>query len=149
MKKKIVLFFLLAGLSSLSFSQQSKLNSGLARKMYSSKGIGEEIHLLVQGNTEEVRKVVLNAGGTFKSSAGDISSVKISVDKINRLLSNKFIQRLEYNAEPLLPLMDSVWNQNNNLDSVHFGLSPLTQAYDGRGVIVGFIDTGIDFINSD
>src|ERR1019366_8844572 len=46
------------------------------------------------------------------------------------------------------PLNDSVL-RNANVLAVHSGQAPLPQAYDGTGVIVGFIDTGIDFTHPD
>jgi len=38
---------------------------------------------------------------------------------------------------------------NNKIDKVQAGISPLTQGYNGAGVIVGVIDTGIDISHAD
>jgi subtilisin family serine protease len=38
---------------------------------------------------------------------------------------------------------------NNRIDLVHQGVSPLIQGYDGAGVVVGIIDTGLDFTHPD
>ena len=38
---------------------------------------------------------------------------------------------------------------NNNVNAAHQGASPLNNTFSGNGVVMGFIDTGIDFTHDD
>ncbi len=45
--------------------------------------------------------------------------------------------------------MNDTMRVNNRINAIQQGLHPLDTAYTGKGVILGFIDTGIDFMNPD
>src|SRR5262249_12289759 len=45
--------------------------------------------------------------------------------------------------------MDDMTNINANVNPVHLGYSPLSQAYDGSGVVMAFLDSGIEFSHPD
>ncbi|MEZ5067889.1 MAG: hypothetical protein R2847_05095 [Bacteroidia bacterium] len=51
---------------------------------------------------------------------------------------------MEDNSMKLTPLDDSM-RVRNNINPVQNGAAPLPQGYDGTGVVMGFIDSGIDF----
>lgn len=88
------------------------------------------------------------------SKRGDIYIATIPTDKITALAANSGVRRIE--AQPLdteIAQMDSSRGVINATDA-HNGTSPLPQAYDGTGVVVGIQDIGFDlahptFLNSD
>lgn len=47
----------------------------------------EQLQLLVQGNENEIQTAVKNAGGNFKYSVRDISSIMIPANKVMQLAS--------------------------------------------------------------
>ncbi len=106
------------------------------------------VEVLIQGDVETIKQLVVSAGGKFEYSAGDISKVTIKLQNIEKITSSKSIERLEITSRNARPLNDTML-KNNNVILVHSGQAPLTQGYDGTGVVVGFIDTGIDFAHGD
>ena len=45
--------------------------------------------------------------------------------------------------------MNDTMRVNNKINDAHNGISPLSNSHTGNGVIIGFIDTGIDFTHDD
>lgn len=74
---------------------------------------------------------------------GNISAVSCKLKSIESLSRLKNIIRIEY-TQHHLQLMDDTCVSKNRIKAIKQGLSPLPQAYDGSGVIVGIIDSGTD-----
>jgi subtilisin family serine protease len=148
MRKNIL--FLTLFITSITFVHaQSKMNFSLAEKVQGSqKNYTQAIDVLIKGDVTTIENLVKSAGGTFKYSSGDIAAVTLSIEKIALLLSNKAIVRIEA-FPPKIHLLNDTMLLNNNILPVHSGKSPLTQAYDGNGVVIGFIDSGIDITHPD
>ncbi len=145
------LFFLLLALfiGTASFAQSRKFNSGLALTLGTERDSTKILHLLVQGDIPSIKELVAEQGGQTKAVAGSIASIQIPLAALKKLVNNPALERLEYNMQRDMPLMDSVFHQNCNIDSVYEGLGQLTQGYDGSNVLVGILETGIDFTHSD
>lgn len=132
--------------AAINVSAQSKLNFTLAEKQ--SQLSSEIIDVLIKGDISVIRLLTENAHGVFKYSSGNIASVKIPVSALASLISNKSIIRIEAYPPNFRPMNDTML-LNSNVIPVHDGQSPLIQEYDGTGVVVGIIDTGIDFNHPD
>ena len=86
-------------------------------------------------------------GGAVGTVVGDILTARIPPQGLHALAAEPALERME--AGPLLvPLNDAVLRQTN-ADRIHRGSGNLERPYTGRGVIVGIIDTGIDFRHVD
>ena len=149
MRKIITLSFIIASFISNAVAQCS-LNLPLYNKAKNAqeKNINTVIDILIQGNIDEIKQEVTSVGGKFKYAAGDIASVSMPLNKISEMVSKKGIERIEAFSAGIHPLNDTML-KNNNVLPVHNGQAPLTQGYDGTGVIAGFIDTGIDITHPD
>jgi gliding motility-associated-like protein len=135
----------------LSYScfSQSKMNFPLI--MASQDSVVDKdmmVPMLIQGNVSRISILVEEVGGLVKYTKGDITSVTISINQLKQIITTPHIKRVEAFPPKAQPFSDSVLC-NNNVKPVHNGQSPLPQAYDGAGVILGFIDTGIDFNHPD
>ena len=87
----------------------------------------------------------------LSKSVSSISSITIPAAKIKAFIADYKkigITSLGYNPDRGIVLNDLV-AINNNIDSVSKGLGDLIQGYDGSDIILGFIDTGIDFKHPD
>jgi len=116
--------------------------------MQKSEFQNRDIAVLIKGDINHIRERVEGNGGHFKFFAGDIASVSIPVSALQNFLSDDKIIRIEQGSKKLEKLNDRMLI-NNNVTNVHNGLSPLPQGYDGSGVVLGFIDTGIDYTHPD
>jgi PKD repeat protein len=145
MKKFILLIIIVAGFIKYSTAQ---LHPNFSQHLGLNTNTKKNISLFVKGNVEKTKAIVKQLGGTFKFNAGDISSVMIPANQYDNFLKSDFyesIQRPYYYGKT----MEDQANANNNVTSVHAGTTPLTQAYDGTGIIIGFLDSGIDFNHPD
>ena len=149
MKKLSLLTTAAFFISIFSFAQQqTKLDWFVMNAMKNRSLQDTNITLLVKGNPASVKALTVSAGGTFNYSAGEISSVSIPVNRLPVLASSPAVSRMESNMKKLQLMNDSMLI-NSNTNPVHNGLPPLPQAYDGAGVVMGIIDTGIDFSHPD
>lgn len=147
--KKTVLILTVIIASFSNFIAQSTMNLNLFNKVKKAGlNSNESIDILVQGEITAIKQLVTKAGGVYRYSYGDIASVSLPLKNISDFINNKGIERIEIFSNNVRPLNDTML-RNNNVLPVHNGQSPLTQGYNGSGVVVGFIDTGIDFTHPD
>ena len=114
----------------------------------STKDVSQVRQLLVSGDSDVAKAKVEELGGYYKYSIGNIHSIGIPMDKIADLAVTEGVGRIEYHPQNGQPMLDTALI-HNNIDSIHNGLGSLTQAYTGKGVIVGIIDDGIDINHMD
>ncbi|HEX8514597.1 MAG TPA: S8 family peptidase [Bacteroidia bacterium] len=145
MKKILLLAFLLSG---LLISAQSKMNFDLARKLKEQPHSTDNINVFISGNKDVIKQLCTANGGVFRYSSGDISTVSVPVSSLGIFAANRHIQRIEAYTPRTKPLNDTMVIQTNTA-LVHAGAAPLAQGYDGSGVVIGIIDTGIDFTHPD
>ncbi|MEY2829492.1 MAG: hypothetical protein RIQ33_1350, partial [Bacteroidota bacterium] len=141
-------FFVCAIFLLITFQIQAQLHPNFAKHFAGYRPSHKNISLFVKGNVEKTKAVVKQLGGTFKFSAGDISSIMIPANEYDNFLKSDFyeqVQRPYYGGWT----MEDQANINNNVNTVHAGTTPLTQAYDGTNVIIGFLDSGLDFHHYD
>lgn len=133
-----------------AYSQQrSKVSFAVARQLASPEKSDKQMSLLVKGNADRIKELVLQAGGIYKYTKGNISSVTIPVHAIGSLMNESGISRIEEGAPLLKPLMDDTMRYLNNIIPIHNGNSPLTMPYTGKDIIIGVIDGGIDYSHPD
>jgi len=143
--KKSIFSILFIAISFLSFSQ-SKTNFAIAKQIHENNI--NRINVFIKGDIATIKALTESNNGIFKYSAGDIAVIEIEVNRLSDFISNKRINRIEAYPQNIKQLNDTLLIHNAVLP-VHAGQAPLTQSYDGSGVIVGFIDTGIDFSHPD
>lgn len=145
MKKTHFLFFTLLIFSINAFSQ-SKMNLALVLKNNSAST--EIIDVFVKGDVDAIQQITASVQGKVKCISGNIASIKIPASALSLFVANKKIQRIEAYPSHFKPMNDTML-LNNNVLPVHSGQTPLTQGYNGYGIIMGIIDTGIDYSHPD
>ncbi|MBN8696845.1 MAG: S8 family serine peptidase, partial [Bacteroidetes bacterium] len=122
------------------------MNFELAKAAASNSN--QTIEVFVKGHIPTIQEQVRVLGGAFKYSAGNVALISIPAKQVQTLAKNEQILRMEHYT-PHTQLMADTADIQNNVIAAHNGDAPLIQGYKGTGVIVGIIDTGIDFNHPD
>ncbi len=104
--------------------------------------------MLIQGKIGVIKQLVAQYNGVFKYSYGNIAAIIIPVNALSAFNDNVAVTRME-GAPPRNRPMDDSSNVKNHITEVLAGQAPLPKAYNGKGVVIGFIDTGIELKHSD
>lgn len=126
----------------------SKMSYSLVQKVISNERAGEQVALFVKGDIKQIKTFVQSVNGTVKYNAGNICSITIPKNKIIELAFLSGVERMEDN-DMKIELMNDRMLANNGVTAVHLGITPLGNSYKGKDVVVGIIDTGIDFTHPD
>ena len=145
MKNCFVIFFLL--LFCFKINSQTVFNADLIREI-ETQPASKLVNVLVLLKTNH--DLLKNKFDVYKEHyrIGNIYSLTTSLENIKKLGKQNNILRIEYAKNRLKP-MDDTSDVNNCINSIKAGLAPLNQSYDGSNIIVGIIDTGIDFSHPD
>ena len=143
-------------LAACTLHAQQKLSAGLLHKLNETKTAqknqrssreNQTIQLFVAGDATEIAAAVEQLGGTILISTSNILSVEIPIDKVGELSANSSVERIETGQRYKLRNNES--KKHMGVDKVHAGNLPDGIKYNGEGVIVGIIDSGIDFRHPD
>ncbi len=129
------------------FSQKN-LGNALKNKMYENLLGNLYFDVLIEGDIDKIISQQTALGIKVKYHANNVACVSLNLSAVTPLLELKLVKYIEY-IEPRKKPMNDTMVVRNRIKPVKQGLSPLPQAYDGTGVIVGIIDTGCDFNHPD
>lgn len=133
----------------------TKINTDLFRLWQESLSnedeLNKQIPILLKGQPDSLRQLVLRHKGHFKYAVGDIASVSLPVRAISDLLEHSSVQRLEHRIVKTANLFheDSTADVNNNIRPVHQGQGILPQGFRGEGIVLGIIDDGFEWQHPD
>jgi len=108
----------------------------------------ELLPVFVKGNIPEIKKLVEASKGIFKYSYGSIAAIQIPLSALSSFMQSKSVIRMEGQPSHMRVLNDTM-RVRNHMVEVQMGQTPLTQGYKGKGIVLGFIDSGIDFTHPD
>jgi subtilisin family serine protease len=155
MKKLLpILFTFHFSLFALQVVSQSntKMDYYLASKLqlFAEKkaNVNQMLSMLVQGKITTIKQLVQSHGGVFKYSYGNIAAISIPVSALEAFNESGAVKRME-GAPRHLTLCSDTMRLRNSIVAVQQGLFPLPQGYNGKGIVIGFIDTGIDYTHPD
>lgn len=129
-------------------AQVPGLNNALKLLIAETGNNNATCDVLVKANVPLLISNQTTLGYRVNYHAGDIASVTIAIRKIPALLANKLIDYAEYIPATKKPLSDTLLYRNR-LKQAKLWTAPLPRAFDGQGVLMGIIDTGIDFSHPD
>ncbi|HWY98196.1 MAG TPA: S8 family serine peptidase, partial [Bacteroidia bacterium] len=152
MKKILALCTILAASLTAMSQAPTKFDFYLAQKQAAvaqGKIDGlQSIEVLVQGNIAAIQDLVQKCGGTFKYSYGNIAAIRIPLKALSSFYISNSIKRME-GAPSHMRVCNDTMRMHAHIAEVQAGMSPLTKEYKGKGVIIGMIDSGIDFVHPD
>lgn len=106
------------------------------------------VDLFIHGEKDAVGAAVLEQGGWVKNSLPFLVNARVPVGRIEQLARSTAIHHFEFSLDRG-ELMNDSMRVKNRVDWVHQGRAPLGQGYDGSGVVMGFIDSGLDIMHPD
>ncbi|REJ80455.1 MAG: T9SS C-terminal target domain-containing protein [Bacteroidetes bacterium] len=149
MKKAFALMSLQVLFSlAMAIEPPAGMNLGLHRKVMLSNSADDMVSVLIQGNVACIRDVVERENGVFVVSAGDVASVKVPALSLPTILEKNCVRRIEAYPSYVKTLNDTM-RMLCRVDEIHQGLTPLQESFLGDGVVIGYIDSGIDVDHDD
>lgn len=87
-------------------------------------------------------------GVHYKYTSGGWIFVRCTPDRLNKLIREGMVSQVYF--EPSRPqVLNDTMRLIQNIDSVYEGFSPLISPFTGKDVIIGYVDTGIDYNHPD
>lgn len=107
-----------------------------------------EVSLFIHGDEAALETAVRAQGGRVIMVRPNLVSARIPVGRVEALAQEAAVHHFEFNSAQGHLLNDSM-RVKAHVNEVHEGHAPLPQGYDGSGVVVGIIDTGLDIAHPD
>jgi len=142
--KHILLIFTLLSFA-LLFGQNKDNEGGIFYNTYKAKSPNVITDFAVKGNLEVIKS---NKEVHYKYSNGDWHFIRCTSELLGDLCQTKVVSQIYFT--PSFPAMlNDTMRLVQNVDSVHAGYAPLPSSFTGKDVIIGYVDTGIDFNHGD
>ncbi|MBQ7691124.1 MAG: S8 family serine peptidase [Muribaculaceae bacterium] len=147
MKRNLLLFALLLLVLGMraQFSARTLLTLGKelpAGRSVAAAAPGDVISCFVEIDDPAVLASLAAMGVTVEARFGTMATARMRREVLSRLAGLPGLRRVAL-AQPLELTNDSA-RLEGHVDAIHLG-EELPQAYKGRGVIIGLIDSGVDF----
>ncbi|HNI03606.1 MAG TPA: S8 family peptidase [Flavobacteriales bacterium] len=103
--------------------------------------------LYLEGPTSEVGRVVKEHGGTVVMKMRNWTSVRIPAGRVHELDQEPAVRSIQ--GYGFGQTLNDSMRVKTHIDLAQQGMSPLPRGYDGSGVVMGIVDTGIDLNHPD
>ena len=131
------------------FSQNQKAGSlGIELDHYLENAESNQMVPLLVESPEDLSEAVHNIGGRIRMQLSNYYSVEIPANQVLNFMGQNMIEQINFSTAPAKILNDSM-RINNNIDSLQYFSKRFPSTHSGKGVIMGIIDSGIDFNHPD
>jgi len=137
-----LLFFIL--LCSQGLSSQI-VGDGISYRYYKKEASGTIINFAVRGTEAALFQ---DPRVYYKYQTNGWHYIRCTPTTLGNLMENGQISQIYFDPAKPHTLNDTM-RIVQNVDSVHMGAAPLGQPYTGKDVIIGYIDSGIDYTHED
>lgn len=142
MKSLVAVIFACIALS--AFGQNKGDNESISFRKYKERNPDRIVDFGVKADLTNLEK----AGIKYKYSNNGWHFIRTSPTRISELISQGLIDQMYFAPSRPAQLADTM-RIVQNIDSVHNGHSPLPGAYTGKDIIIGYVDTGLDYTHDD
>ncbi len=132
----------------IGVSQNAQMNAALRFMYENSPNNDLRLNILVEGSVNDLKKYEKSEQFKILYSDKNIASIECNYATLFSLQEKGLIQYAELPHSKKRPLNDTMIYRNR-IKQVKVWTAPLTQAYNGEGVLIGIIDTGTDFNHPD
>jgi len=157
--KRLIWIVLLLSLTGLLFADAphlQKMDARLRMRLASIKQAdlkpgpfmttqSDQVRIILKGS--DPAGAVNKIGGTVHTKIGDFATARVPLEKVEDLALSANVEFIQMSRK--VKLQNDQAAIYSEADKVRSGTAPLSMAYDGTGVVVGIIDTGIDFSHGD
>lgn len=105
------------------------------------------VSLFLEGPTSEIDRIVKEHGGMVKMKMRNWTSVRMPAGRVRELENEPAVRSIQ--GSGYLQTLNDSMRVKTHIDRVQQGLAPLQRGYDGEGVVMGFVDTGMDLNHPD
>ncbi len=118
------------------------------KQLLSTSQPSDMVGLFVKGSAADAKEFCAHQQGIYRGSVQGWQFVRVPVSSIPLLIQDNRFSSIDY-APYKGEAMNDTMRVNNRINPIHQGQVPLHSAYTGQGIVMGFIDTGIDFRHPD
>jgi hypothetical protein len=118
-----------------------KTNAARAKLAKQVASSGNVLALMRVDNGASAADVLADENVQVLSQRGNIAIVSLGIDDVERIADLKGVKQLQLSRE-LRPMLDKA-RAASGVDKIHAGTN-LPQAYTGKGIVTGCVDSGID-----
>lgn len=148
MKNTLLLLLLLFGGTFLLKAQEpSRINLELKHYL-DTLSTNSMVPLLVEGDEVELPEIIQEKEGKIRLQLGNLFSIELPASAVEQFAQEKAVQLIEFSTAPPHSLGDTMLI-NSRAHLVKQIQAPLRQAYSGKGVVLGVIDSGIEVDHPD
>lgn len=108
----------------------------------------ELISFFVKGKELDIQKELLNHKGFYKGHIQQWKYISLPSKNVESFLNQTDLSAINFRSYKGTPLNDTM-RVNNRINAIHDGQLPLETPFEGKGIIMGFIDTGLDWTHPD
>lgn len=142
----VMLPLLFKAQSGMTFQLRSAVEEGKSVEKHATEK--SLIPLFVLGDPIAIVKEVNRLNGNVITVIDHMAQIELPANTVEKFIGKSFVQEVKYPSSKGMLLADEML-ENNNITGVHDGNGTLLQPYTGSGVILGFIDSGIDITHPD
>jgi hypothetical protein len=106
------------------------------------------VDLFLHGSTDALKEAVRAHGGLVKMSMRGWVSARVPAGEVPALDMHPALRSIAFTIRPGQLLNDSM-RVKTGIGRIQAGDAPLPRAYDGTGVVMGIVDTGLDLDHPD
>ncbi|MFA8451459.1 MAG: S8/S53 family peptidase [Bacteroidales bacterium] len=153
---KKIFIFIVGVIFSLNILAQNnkKYDVGLINLEHqnSTQGLKERkaneiLDVFISGNIQEIVKIVEENGGDIGTTTSKLATARIPLKSLDKISQSEFVEKVQL-SRPVKSYRNQA-AKHIGADKVKQGTSGLTQAYNGKNVVIGIIDSGIDYFHED
>ncbi|MFK8044274.1 MAG: S8 family peptidase [Crocinitomicaceae bacterium] len=141
---KIFSFLLFVVVFSIANAQRIT-SGGVSFQKYAQKQPTKTTDFAVKGQLIDIKK---SKAIHYKYSHQQWHFIRCSSTTLSQLMADGIITQVYFTPSAPRVLNDSM-RLAQNIDSAYFGASPLQESYTGAGVVMGYIDDGMDYTHGD
>jgi len=145
--KSFIQFLILLTLPFIGQAQETKIGLELFFHLESVEA-NEMVPLLAEGDENELKGEVERLGGHVRLQLGKLYSLEIPSNQVINFSKSDALERIEFSKAPAHFMSDTMLIQTR-ANLVHQMSSPLRKKYNGKGVVLGVIDSGIELDHPD